>query len=406
MPEQRILSVKEVTYYIRSLLESDTGLTNLWVRGEVSNFKRHSSGHLYFTLKDSTAAIRCVMFRARAGKLKFRPEDGMEVVAKGYISVYDRAGQYQLYVLEMDPAGVGGLFVAFEQMKAKLQAEGLFEDARKKPLPKVPSRVAVITSPTGAAVRDVLNVLTRRFPGIHIFFVPAVVQGPDAPNSIISALDLVNQHGQAEVILLVRGGGSIEDLWAFNEEPVARAIAGSGIPVITGVGHETDFTIADFVADRRAPTPSAAAEITVPSRRELVNVVKRLDRMLCSFMSRQIDRRKAMVEKLAASRVLRRPESLVEQYLHELDNLDRRLAQSMTVNLVFSANRLEKATGKLEVLSPLKILARGYSICRKDNEMIRDSQQVDEGDTVEVVLRKGSLLCQVDKRREELIWEK
>lgn len=406
MSEQNILSVKEVNSYIRSLLDADTKLSNLWVRGEISNFKRHSSGHMYFTLKDSTSAIRCVMFRSRCQGLKFCPEDGMEVVAKGYVSVYDTTGHYQLYVQEMDPSGVGGLFVAFEQMKAKLKAEGLFENARKKHLPQVPSKIAVITSPTGAAVRDVLNVLYRRFPGVNILFVPAIVQGAEAPRSVIEGLDLVNRHGEAQVILLVRGGGSIEELWAFNEEAVARAVAASDIPVITGVGHETDFTIVDFVADCRAPTPSAAAEIAVPSRRELYNVVRRLDSMLCSCITRQIDRRRAMVEKYGASRVLRRPETLVSQYVQQLDNLDRRLAQGMTVNLAFSQKRFEKATGKLEVLSPLKILARGYAICRKEQEVIRDSRLVAEGDTVEIILRKGSLVCRVNKRRGEMVWNK
>lgn len=406
MSEQKILSVKEVNSYIRSLLDADAKLSNLWVRGEISNFKLHSSGHMYFTLKDKTSAIRCVMFRSRCDGLKFRPEDGMEVVAKGYVSVYDTMGQYQLYVQEMDPSGVGSLFVAFEQMKAKLKAEGLFENARKKALPQVPSKVAVITSPTGAAVRDVLNVLNRRFPGINILFVPAIVQGVEAPRSVIEALDLVNRHGEAQVILLVRGGGSIEELWAFNEEAVARAVAASEVPVITGVGHETDFTIVDFVADRRAPTPSAAAEIAVPSRRELYNVVRRLDSVLCSCMARQIDRRRAIVEKYGASRVLRRPETLLSQYVQKLDNLERRLTQGMTVNLAFSQKRFEKAAGKLEVLSPLKILARGYAICRKDNEVIRDSRLVAEGDTVEIILRKGSLVCRVSKRRGEMVWKK
>lgn len=406
MLEQRILSVNEVNRYIRSVLEADTKLVNLWVKGEVSNFKRHTSGHLYFTLKDSSSAIKCVMFRSRSERLQFLPENGMEVVARGYVSVYETAGQYQLYVEEMDPSGLGGLFAAFEQLKAKLQEEGLFDVRKKKTLPAIPSKVAVITSPTGAAIRDVLNVLNRRFPGIHILFVPALVQGLEAPKSIIAALDLVNKHGEAEVILLVRGGGSIEELWAFNDEQVARAVAGSRIPVITGVGHETDFTIVDFVADRRAPTPSAAAEIAVPSKDELRGYVNRFYRLLHSLMSMQLAERKARLDKLAASRVLQRPQVILAQHLQRLDADERRLSSAAALVLASYRSRFEACAGKLHVLSPLKILARGYAICRKDNQVLRDSNMVETGDTVEVILRKGSLLCHVTKRRGEMAWKK
>lgn len=406
MLDQRIYSVNEVTAYIRSLLEADTKLTNLWVKGEISNFKRHSSGHLYFTLKDSSSSIKCVMFRSRCERLQFSPEDGMEVVVRGYVSLYEIAGQYQLYVEEMDPSGLGGLFVAFEQLKAKLQAEGLFDAAAKKPIPVIPGEIAVITSPTGAAVRDVLNVLNRRFPGIHILFVPAIVQGAEAPQSLANALSLVNKHGQAEVILLVRGGGSIEDLWAFNTEIVARAVAASEIPVITGVGHETDYTIVDFVADRRAPTPSAAAEIAVPSKKELSASVERYNRLLHTFMYKHLSERQARLEKLRSSRIFHQPDALLAQYFQRVDFDERRLASAMAFIYSSCKGSLEACAGKLEVLSPLKILARGFAICRKDNQVIRDSKVVETGDTVEVILRKGSLVCQVTKRRGDLAWKK
>lgn len=404
--EQRIYSVNEVNSYIRSLLEADTKLSNLWVKGEISNFKRHSSGHLYFTLKDSSSSIKCVMFRSRCERLQFRPEDGMEVVVRGYVSLYEIAGQYQLYAEEMDPSGLGGLFMAFEQLKAKLQGEGLFDMNLKKPLPLVPAQVAVITSPTGAAIRDVFNVLNRRFPGIHVFFVSALVQGAEAPSSIVQALSAVNLHGKAQVILLVRGGGSIEDLWAFNSEEVARAVAASEIPVVTGVGHETDYTIVDFVADRRAPTPSAAAEIVVPSKRELTASVERYNRLLSTLMDKHIHERQTRLEKLRSSRIFHRPEVLLAHYFQQVDFNERRLASAMTFNFASCKSRFEACAGKLEVLSPLKILARGFAICRKDNEVVRDSRDVGTGDTVEVILRKGSLVCQVTKRRGELAWKK
>lgn len=406
MLEQRIFSVSEVTGYIRSVLEADTKLANIWIKGEVSNFKHHSSGHLYFTLKDDSASIKCVMFRSRSERLRFRPEDGMEVVARGYVSVYDIAGQYQLYVEEMDPSGVGGLFIAFQQLKAKLQSEGLFDIQAKKPLPPVPSQVAVITSPTGAAVRDVFTVLKRRFPGIHIFFVRTVVQGAEAPQSIVKALELVNRHKKAEVILLVRGGGAIEDLWAFNTEEVARAVVASQIPVITGVGHETDFTIVDFVADRRAPTPSAAAELAVPVKKELSASVDRLKRLLHTFVSGYISQRRTKLEKLCSSRIFRMPDTLLTQYIQHLDFSHRQLSSAMNYTFSSFKNSFEACAGKLEVLSPLKILARGYAICRKDNEVIRDAEMIETGDTVEVILRKGSLVCQVCKRRGNLAWKK
>lgn len=406
MFQQRIYSVHEVTSHIRSVLEADTRLANVWIKGEISNFKLHTSGHLYFTLKDSMAAMKCVMFKSRSGKLQFRPEDGMEVVAKGYVSVYDKTGQYQLYVEEMDPSGLGGLYMAFEQLKAKLQGEGLFDPQRKKSLPLMPSAVAVITSPTGAAVRDVFHVLNRRFPGLRILFVPALVQGTEAPGSIANAVRLVNRHGTAELILLVRGGGSIEGLWAFNTEEVARAVADSQIPVISGVGHETDYTIVDFVADKRGPTPSAAAEVAVPDKRELLRHLELLDSRIHTLVDRHVKERKKQLEKLFAARVFQKPDTIMAQHYLCLDYLERQLATGITSTAGSFRSRFEGVAGKLDALSPLRILSRGYAICRKDHQVIRDAGAVETGDTVEVVLRKGSLLCQVNARRGNLAWKK
>lgn len=405
MLQQRIFWVHEVTGYIRSLLEGDSKLANLWIKGEISNYKLHTSGHLYFTLKDSTATIKCVMFKSKCQRLNFNPEDGMEVVAKGYVSLYDRMGQCQLYVDEMEPSGLGGLYRAYEELKNKLEREGLFDVHRKKPLPSMPSSLAVITSPTGAAVRDVFHVLNRRFPGLNILFVPAVVQGSEAPGSVARALRMVNRHGVAEVILLVRGGGSIEDLWAFNTEEVARAVAESNIPVITGVGHETDYTIVDFVADSRGPTPSAAAEIAVPEKRELFQRLELMSRRLKILGNRQITARKEKLEKLSATRVFQHPETILAQSFLRLDYLERQLNSGVNALTSSFRGRFEGVAGKLDTLSPLKILSRGYAICRKDGEIIKDAAKVEDGDAVEVVLRKGSLLCQVNARRGNLAWK-
>jgi len=404
--EQKVLTVKEVTQYIRNLLEEDVRLANVWVKGEISNYKHHSSGHIYFTLKDSWACLKCVMFKSRASGLLFQPENGMEVIAGGYISVYDRMGQYQLYVQAMEPSGVGSLHMAYEQLKKKLASEGLFDAERKKPLPALPSTIAVITSPTGAAIRDVLNIINRRFPGIKILVIPTLVQGEGAPKAVARALELVNRHAQAELVLLVRGGGSLEELWAFNTEVVARAIARSKIPVLTGIGHETDFTIADFVADRRAPTPSAAAELAVPIKDELLVHLGRVKKTLLSSIGRCLKDKKKRVDELSSSRVFVRPEVLLSSYWQCVDSHEQRLKNNIYAVIGNAKQRFLALSGKLDTLSPVKILARGYAICRKDAAIIRDSRDVEIGDDVEVILRKGSLICRVFKKRGELAWRR
>ncbi|KUK11000.1 MAG: Exodeoxyribonuclease 7 large subunit [Clostridia bacterium 41_269] len=406
MLEQKIYSVGEVTKYIKKLLERDINLANVWVRGEISNFKHHPSGHIYFTLKDSDACLKCVMFKSRAFKLFFQPENGMEVIAGGYISVYEPAGQYQLYVEVLEPSGVGSLHIAFEQLKEKLRQEGLFDEQRKKPLPKIPQTIAVVTSPSGAAVRDVLNITHRRFPGINVVIVPTLVQGEDAPPSIARALEAVNKYQDVEVILLVRGGGSLEELWAFNTEIVARAIAGSKIPVVTGIGHETDFTIADFVADKRAPTPSAAAELVVPVKDDILDNIKRLRKSLYLAVKKQMDLKKKELELLKNSRVFSKPEVILGDYWQRLDILDRRLKESTSKILEDSKRNFLAASAKLDTLSPVRILARGYSICMKEDKIIKDEKEIEIGDEVEIFLRKGKLYCKVTKKRGGLAWKK
>ena len=272
--ERPVLTVSELTQAVKETLELDARFQNILVRGEISNFKHHTSGHMYFTLKDEKSRLKCVMFRSHNARLRFRPEDGLKVIAGGRLGVYEVAGEYQLYVEELYPEGLGALHLAFEQLKAKLQAEGLFDPARKRPLPGLPRTVGIVTSPTGAAIRDMVSVLRRRFPNVNILLAPAIVQGDAGPPSVIRALELLNWRDDVDVIIVGRGGGSLEELWTFNDEGVARAIAASRIPVISAVGHETDFTIADFVADRRAPTPSAAAEIAVPERAKLLQDVR------------------------------------------------------------------------------------------------------------------------------------
>ncbi|NLO89657.1 MAG: exodeoxyribonuclease VII large subunit [Clostridia bacterium] len=406
MLEQKIYSVGEVTKYIKKLLERDINLANIWIKGEISNFKYHPSGHMYFTLKDSTACLKCVMFRSRAKNLLFQPENGMEVIAGGYVSVYEPAGQYQLYVEVLEPSGVGSLHIAFEQLKEKLKAEGLFDEKRKKPLPKVPQTIGVITSPSGAAIRDVLNIVNRRFPGIKVGIVPTLVQGEEAPISIVKALEIANRYEDLEVILLVRGGGSLEELWAFNTEMVARAIAASRIPIVTGIGHETDFTIADFVADVRAPTPSAAAELVVPVKEEILEHIKRLKRALYLAMEKQHETKRAKLELLKSSKIFSKPETVLGDYWQGLDVLYRRLKDSTHKVLVKSKQDFLAVSAKLDTLSPVRILARGFSICMKEDEIIKDYREVEIGDRVEIILRKGSLNCEVVDKRGGLSWKK
>lgn len=442
-PERRIYSVSDLTARIRDLLAKN--FTDTTVQGEISNCRPAASGHIYFTLKDERAQIRCVFFKNQQRGMKFRPEDGLKVTVRGSISVYEARGEYQIYVESMEPLGRGALQLAFEQLKKRLEEEGLFHAANKKPLPMLPSRVGLITSPTGAAVRDVVRILKRRFPNVHLTLYPVRVQGEDAAPEIAEALRYFHKNQAADVILLVRGGGSMEDLWAFNEEIVARAIAACEIPVISGVGHETDFTIADFVADVRASTPSAAAELVVQTRREFDNHVSDLQADLATLMRYRIMELNGRVHALLGRSGFRRPHDLLRQRRQRADDLTARVAQGLRARLDQSRKRFtaahlkiasfdfrikiaalrlrlekrgsdlgkradrmlrmkrerwERLTLQLQERSPLKVLERGYAIATDAaGNVLREADQVSAGDPVTIQLHRGRLISEV-KRKE------
>lgn len=398
-----VYSVSEVNRHIKQVVEGDELLSGIWVRGEISNFTHHTSGHMYFSLKDASARLRCVMFRGNNIRLKFAPAEGMLVFAYGAIGVYERAGDVQLYVEDMMPAGTGSLYLAFLQLRERLAAEGLLDAARKRPLPKFPSVVGVITSPTGAAVRDIITVISRRAPGTTVLIAPAQVQGDEAPESIVKALDLVNRASALiDVVIVGRGGGSIEDLWAFNDERVARAIAGCKVPVISAVGHETDFTIADFVADRRAPTPSAAAEMAVPDMAETRQAVLQLSLRLEAAARAEIRKQRERLERVARSHVFRFPQDLTREHRQKLGEASQRMAAAMVHKLSGKREAFGALAARLDVLNPLGTLARGYGVVRTlpGKRVVRSVRGVAPGDGLEVVLVDGSLECIVSAIKE------
>lgn len=400
MDERRVISVGQLNRYVKELLEKDTRLASVYISGEISNFTNHyNSGHLYMSLKDDGAVVRAVMFKGYASKLAFKPEDGMKVIVRARASLYDKDGSFQLYIETMEPAGMGALQVAYEQLKAKLKAEGLFDPSRKKPIPAFPHRVGVITSPTGAAVRDMLNVLGRRFPMAEVVFHPVLVQGDGAKTQIVDALRRFNAIHAADVILLGRGGGSIEELWAFNEEEVARAVAASDIPVISAVGHETDFTICDFVADLRAPTPSAAAELAVPDGNQLRIRLIQLYRLLKQNVRHTVDQQEKRLSLLCAKRCLATPLYYVEEQGMRLDYLTRRFVSAQQQYLHSGAQRLTAAAAKLDALSPLRVLSRGYAIASTESGVIKSVRDIPPGGTFTLRVSDGELPCAV--RQEE-----
>lgn len=399
-PEREILSVTDLNEYIRVKLDGDALLADLCVRGELSNYKVYPSGHHYFTLKDDKCAIRCVMFRSSADKLRFRPESGMRVLAAGRVSVYPRDGAYQLYCTSLTPDGVGDLHVAFEQLKALLAEEGLFDPARKKPLPRCPKRIAVITSGAGAAVRDIIRVLRARWPMSKVIILPVRVQGAEAPPEIVGAIRYANKWQVADLIITGRGGGSIEDLWAFNDERVARAIAQSEIPVISAVGHEPDVTIADFVADLRAATPSNGAELAVPDQAEVRQQLMQLQQRCLRAMQKRIRAQREKLDLLASRRVLRDPMSYVEDKRLELDGVTARLAAAQSQCLALLRRKHVLFAAKLDTLSPLKTLARGYSIALDaEGNPLRSTAQARKGDKLKLNLTDGALDCVVEEVR-------
>lgn len=391
------ISVSELTKQITSALSSPE-FHSVAVEGEISNFVHHRSGHMYFSLRDAQSKIKAVMFRGRNQRLGFVPKNGETLIAIGSIGVYEPNGEYQLYVDLLLPQGIGDLHLAFEQLKDKLEREGLFDATKKLPIPLLPVKVGVITSPSGAALRDILHVLTRRYPGVQVLVFPALVQGEGAPASLIKALS-VAQGTDVDVIIIGRGGGSFEELAAFNDEGLARAIANSAIPVISACGHETDFTIADFVADRRAPTPSAAAEIVIPLQKELIYAVASLQDRMVGLMERRVQADRRYVKQLGQSPVLRRPKHHLNQRRQRLDELVTSLGRYQRHSILPKREKLAGTVGKLQTLSPLATLARGYAICQaEDGEILRQAKQVSTGDAVYVKLHEGSLACVVEGR--------
>jgi exodeoxyribonuclease VII large subunit len=395
--ERQIYTVSEITRNIKFILEEQ--FSHIWVEGEVSNLRAPSSGHLYFTLKDESAELRVAMFRNRSQYLKFRLDNGLSVIASGVVTVYERKGEYQLIVEELEPRGRGALHLAFEQLKKKLYEEGLFDEKYKQPLPMLPLKIGVVTSPTGAAVKDMINIIHRRFSNIQILLNPVKVQGPGAAEEIAEALDEFNRTREVDVIIIGRGGGSLEDLWAFNEEVVARAIYRSSIPVVSAVGHEVDYTISDFVADLRAPTPSAAAELVVPMKEELKVKIEILDARLKSSLINTISLFKERLRIVTERYVLRQPQNIIRQLAQRIDELDRRLPVGATHALRISRERLSSSLGKLESLNPLSILNRGYSLSLRlpQKTIIKKAGQLKIGDEVETKVMNGTFISRVEK---------
>lgn len=388
--EFALWSISELTRYLRDLLESDDILQDLWVRGEISNLARPSSGHLYFTLKDNTSALKCVMWRNSVLRLSFIPREGQAVEAHGSISIYDTGGQYQLYMDQIRPAGEGALYQEFIRLKTRLEAEGLFDPDRKRPVPRFPHKIGIVTSPTGAALRDILNTLRRRYPVAEVFLAPSPVQGEEAPAELISALQSLNRSVHPDVILVARGGGSIEDLWAFNDEQVAYAIAASEAPVISGVGHETDFTIADFVSDLRAPTPTAAAELATPNRldlkTDLTSTIGRLYRSIQAVTSTSI----SQVERLQNRLSQLSPIALVLSSRQRIDDMTLQINRSMMHILKLQSAGLIGVEQHLSSLNPFSILKRGYAVViHPDGTLVRSISQVQVGNDLDVRLHDG-----------------
>lgn len=395
-------SVSDLTQYLRELLEGDEMLQDIWVQGEVSNFARPSSGHLYFTLKDASASLRCVMWRSAASRQVYLPREGDAIRVHGSLSIYEAAGQYQLYADLIRPAGEGVLYQEFLRLKDSLEAEGLFDPQHKRPIPERPQRIGIVTSPTGAALRDMLQTLQRRYPLAEVILSPTAVQGAEAPQGIITALEVLNRSFVPDVILLARGGGSIEDLWAFNDERVARAIAASRAPVITGVGHETDFTIADFVSDLRAPTPTAAAELATPSRQDLQAFIRELEERLGSTVEAAISNRRWEIESMVGRLRMKSPRWRVDSDRQRVDDLLRRAGRSMQHFLALQRTQSSAMAQRLSALSPTSILGRGYAVVSHlDGRLVLSVAHVEAGDALRVQVSDGDFPVEVSAQDDE-----
>lgn len=400
MIDYRIFTVGEVTAYLQAKLAEDEVLNDLWVSGEISNFYRHNSGHMYFTIKDDRSQLKSIMFHSKNKNMKFEPEDGMKVTAHGYLDIYMPRGEYQFYIDQMEPEGKGALYLAYEQLKNRLEKEGLFDSELKKTIPVLPERIGVITSPTGAAIRDILSVVNRRFGNISVLIFPSLVQGDKASGQIVEGLEFFNREKNVDLIIVSRGGGSIEDLWPFNEEEVARSIYNSVIPVISGVGHETDYTISDFVADLRAPTPSAAAELAISNRLELEKELDNYSVRLNNYIQNLVSNYKDRLSTIAGKRIFTVPEELFSNQLQLLDELNRRLEWSMEKQLNSKKENFKIMGSKLDTLSPLKTLERGYSISQVDEKVITDKNMVDVGDLMVTRILNGRIISRIKDIKE------
>lgn len=396
-------SVSELTRYVRDLIESDQNLQDIWVQGEVSNLSRPTSGHMYFTLKDTSCSLRCVMWRNTVRQQAYLPKDGEAIEVHGAVNVYEAAGQYQLYADLIRPAGEGALYQEFMRLKARLEAEGLFDAERKRAIPTWPERVGIVTSPTGAALRDILNTLRRRYALLEIILAPTQVQGDAAPDGIIRAIEKLNRLCNPDLIILARGGGSIEDLWAFNEERVARAIAASQAPVISGVGHETDFTIADFVCDLRAPTPTAAAELATPDKLDLLASLAEMEKRTGRAVEGVVSGKRWELNRLENQLVMRSPQNRVRSDRQRLDDLMHRSAIALDHRFKLLRSHLEGRRQRLESLNPIAVLRRGYAVVsHTDGHLVRSVQQVQSGDALDVQVSDGRFGVEVrqDQRGE------
>ena len=398
---QQVLSVTQLNEYIRGRLDADALLNGVAIRGEISNYKVYPSGHHYFTLKDESASLKCVMFKGNAMRLRFRPDNGVKVIAMGKISVYPRDGVYQLYCTAMAMDGIGDLYAAFEQLKAKLAAQGLFDPAHKKPIPKYPGTIGIVTSSAGAAIHDMLRILRKRYPLTQVRLLPVRVQGVEAPGEIAAAIRYANFHKLADLLIVGRGGGSIEDLWAFNDERVDYAIYESEIPVISAVGHEPDVTISDYVADLRAATPSNAAELAVPDRDSLYQNLDSMSIAMSTAMNRQLKAARQHLDVLSRSAALQSPTGYLDQRRKSLQLLQNRMISAQTRLVEWKNNQFIANISKLDAMSPLKVLTRGYALVRKDNgEVLKSIHQVQPGDKIIVSLTDGRMSAAVTEKEE------
>lgn len=397
-----VLTVSQLNRYVKSIIEQDFNLQTVFVQGEISNFTNHyKTGHFYMTIKDEFSSIKAVMFKTANMRLKFMPENSMSVIIRGRVSVFERDGQYQLYIDDMQPDGTGALSLAFEQLKNRLAAEGLFDAERKKPIPVYPRKVGVVTSPTGAAIRDIINVISRRFPLAELILCPVSVQGENAAPQIKAAIELFNKKKAADVLIVGRGGGSVEELWAFNEEIVARAVVASEIPVISAVGHETDFTICDFVADLRAPTPSAAAELAVPDKLQQIGMLNAYQKRIKSVLDDRFSYEKSKLELYKSSLKRLDPKNYIDSLRVRCDKASMQMDAVVRSSFAAKSSEFTSLCAKLDAMSPLKILSRGYSIASKDGEIITDTDGITCGDRINVKLSGGSLDCEVIAAKKE-----